>query len=214
MSVRGPLIVQSDHSLLLEVDQPLYADCRDFLGAFAELVKSPEFIHTYTVTPLTLWNAAALDVPLAEILDGLKRYARYDVPGNVLTDLREWYSAYGKLVLRKEGPGTLRLEVTEEHIRERLRYDKALRPFWQEERHGAFVVPAVARGQLKQALVKAGYPVKDLCGYVTGAALPVSLRSSTRAGQAFCLRDYQRDAVQAFYHAGRETGGSGVIVLP
>jgi len=130
MSVRGPLIVQSDHSLLLEVDHALYADCRDFLGAFAELVKSPEFIHTYTVTPLTLWNAAALDVPLAEILDGLKRYARYDVPGNVLTDLREWYSAYGKLVLRKEGPGTLRLEVAEEHIRERLRYDKALRPFW------------------------------------------------------------------------------------
>ena len=214
MSVRGPLIVQSDHSLLLEVDHPLYADCRDFLGAFAELVKSPEFIHTYTVTPLTLWNAAALDVPLAEILDGLKRYARYDVPGNVLTDLREWYSAYGKLVLRKEGPGTLRLEVAEEHIRERLRYDKALRPFWQEERHGVFVVPAMARGQLKQALVKAGYPVKDLCGYVTGAALPVSLRSCTRAGQAFRLRDYQRDAVQAFYHAGRETGGSGVIVLP
>ena len=214
MSVRGPLIVQSDHSLLLEVDHPLYADCRDFLGAFAELVKSPEFIHTYTVTPLTLWNAAALDVPLAEILDGLKRYARYDVPGNVLTDLREWYSGYGKLVLRKEGPGTLRLEVAEEHIRERLRYDKALRPFWQEERHGAFVVLAVARGQLKHALVKAGYPVKDLCGYATGAALPVSLRSCTRAGQAFYLRDYQRDAVQAFYHAGRETGGSGVIVLP
>jgi len=214
MTGRGPLIVQSDHSLLLEVDHPLYPDCRDFLGAFAELVKSPEFIHTYTITPLTLWNAAALDVPLAEILDGLKRFSRYDVPGNVLTDLREWYSVYGKLVLRKEGPGTLRLEVAEEHIGERLRYDKALQPFWQEERDGAFIVPAVARGQLKHALVKAGYPVKDLCGYVAGAALPVSLRNCTRAGQVFHLRDYQHDAVQAFYHAGRETGGSGVIVLP
>jgi DNA excision repair protein ERCC-3 len=93
MRSRGPLIVQSDHSVMLEVDHPDDADCRDFLGTFAELVKSPEFIHSYKITPLTLWNAAALDIPLSDILQGLERLARYEVPANVLTDLHEWYSA-------------------------------------------------------------------------------------------------------------------------
>ena len=214
MRSRGPLIVQSDHSVMLEVDHPDYADCRDFLGTFAELVKSPEFIHSYKITPLTLWNAAALDIPLSDILQGLERFARYEVPANVLTDLREWYNAYGKLVLRQDAPGRLRLETTETSILERLRHDEALLPFWLEERDGALIVSAHERGNLKQALVKTGYPVKDLCGYVAGTALDIGLRGYTRDGLAFHLRDYQRDAIQAFYHAGRETGGSGVIVLP
>jgi len=214
MSARGPLIIQSDHSLMLEVDHPDYADCRDFLGAFAELVKSPEFIHTYKITPLSLWNAAALDSPLTDILAGLERFARYDVPANVLTDLREWYSAYGTLILHQDAPGTLRLEVTEATILERLCHDQALQPFWLDERGGALIVPAGERGNLKQALVRAGYPVKDLCGYVSGTALDIGLRERTPDGRAFHLRDYQQDAVQAFYHAGRDTGGSGVIVLP
>ena len=214
MSARGPLIIQSDHSLMLEVDHPDYADCRDFLGTFAELVKSPEFIHTYKITPLTLWNAAALDVPLSDILDGLQRFARYDVPANVRTDLREWYDVYGKLVLRQDPSGRLRLEVTEAAILERLRHDPALQPFWLEERDGALMVAARERGNLKQALVRAGYPVKDLCGYVSGTALDIGLRDRTPDGRAFRLRDYQQDAVQAFYHAGSATGGSGIIVLP
>ena len=214
MSARGPLIIQSDHSLMLEVDHPDYADCRDFLGTFAELVKSPEFIHTYKITPLTLWNAAALDVPLSDILDGLQRFARYDVPANVRTDLREWYDVYGKLVLRKDPSGNLRLEVTEAAILERLRHDPALQPFWLHERDGALMVAAPERGNLKQALVRAGYPVKDLCGYVSGTALDIGLRDRTPDGRAFRLRDYQQDAIQAFYHAGSATGGSGIIVLP
>ena len=214
MRSRGPLIIQSDHSLMLEVDHPDYADCRDFLGTFAELVKSPEFIHSYKITPLTLWNAAALDIPLSDIVNGLERFARYEVPANVLTDLGEWYSAYGKLVLRQDAPGHLRLETTETSILERLRHDEALQPFWLEERDGALIVPAHERGNLKQALVRTGYPVKDLCGYVAGTALDIGLRGYTRDGLTYHLRDYQQDAIQAFYHAGRATGGSGVIVLP
>ena len=96
--MRGPLIIQSDHTVMLEVDHPDYADCRDFLATFAELVKSPEFIHTYRVTPLSLWNAAALDIWMDDIVEGMRRFSRYDIPGNVLTDMREWHSAYGKLV--------------------------------------------------------------------------------------------------------------------
>src|SRR5947208_448324 len=126
MSTRGPLIVQSDHSLMLEVDHPDYPDCRDFLVSFAELVKSPEFIHTYKTTPLRLWNAAALDMPLQAVLDGLKRFARYEVPANVIADLGEWYSAYGKLILRKESAETLRLEVSDGAILERLTHDQDL----------------------------------------------------------------------------------------
>jgi DNA excision repair protein ERCC-3 len=211
---RGPLIVQSDHSLLLEVDHPAYAACRDLLGTFAELVKSPEFIHSYRITPLTLWNAAALDVSLPEIVDGLRRFARYEVPATVLQDLTEWYCAYGKLILHPCEHDLLRLEVADERILERLRHDQALQPFWLEERDGALLVAARDRGRVKQSLVRAGYPVKDLCGYVAGTALAISLCDRTASGQVFHLRDYQQDAVQAFYHAGRSTGGSGVIVLP
>jgi len=214
MSARGPLIIQSDHSLMLEVDHPDYADCRDFLVTFAELVKSPEFIHTYKITPLTLWNAAALDISLDNLLDGLKRFARYDIPANVLTDMREWHSIYGKLVLRQHSYDQLRLEVSDSVIRERLRFDQTLQPYWQAERGDAFIVAAKERGNLKQALVRVGYPVKDECGYVWGTQLEIQLRRVSAEGRAFHLHDYQQDAVEAFYHAGRETGGSGVIVLP
>ena len=214
MSTRGPLIVQSDHSLMLEVDHPDYAECRDFLVAFAELVKSPEFIHTYKITPLTLWNAAALDISLPSIEEGLRRFARYELPANVLFDLREWYSAYGKLILFQDAPGKLRLEVSDETILERLRHDPDLQPFWLETRDCDLIVAAGERGNLKQALVQVGYPVKDLCGYVQGTPLSITLRERTLEGRAFSLRDYQTDAVEAFYHSGRETGGNGVIVLP
>jgi len=212
--VRGPLIIQSDHSMMLEVDHPDYVDCRNFLVTFAELIKSPEFIHTYKITPLTLWNAAALDISLSDIMDGLKRFARYDLPANVLTDLSEWYSTYGKLTLYPDVPGKLRLEVTDPVILERLCHDQALQHFWLEAHDHVLLVSVGERGNLKQALVKVGCPVKDLCGYVRGTALDINLRSETPTHRAFHLRDYQQDAVEAFYHAGRETGGSGVIVLP
>lgn len=212
--MNGPLIVQSDHTLMLEVAHPQYSDCRDFLVTFAELVKSPEFIHTYRVTPLSLWNAAALDLPLGHILDGLERFARYDLPPNVLTDMKEWYGVYGRLVLEKDGAGQLRLAVEDAAILNRLRQDKSLQPFWQAEIDNGFLVAADDRGNVKQALVKIGYPVKDLCGYVSGTPFDLSLRPVDLDGDPFALRDYQMEAVEAFYQAGRARGGSGIIVLP
>lgn len=212
--MNGPLIVQSDHTLMLEVAHPQYSDCRDFLVTFAELVKSPEFIHTYRVTPLSLWNAAALDLPLNHILDGLERFARYHLPPNVLTDMKEWYGVYGRLVLEKDGPGQLRLAVEDAVILNRLRQDKSLQPFWQAETDHGFLVAAGDRGNVKQALVKIGYPVKDLCGYVPGAPFELALRQVDLDGGPFALRDYQVEAVEAFYQAGRARGGSGIIVLP
>lgn len=210
----GPLILQSDHTLMLEVAHPQYSECRDFLVAFAELVKSPEFIHTYRVTPLSLWNAAAIDITLDEIIDGLDRFTRYEPPANVLADIREWYQTYGSLVLTKESPEQLRLTVEDRVILNRIRQDKSLQPFWQEETDDGFLIAAAERGNVKQALVKIGYPVKDLCGYVPGTPFELALREIDLDDSPFDLRDYQTEAVEAFYHSGRASGGSGIIVLP
>lgn len=214
--MKGPLVVQSDHTLMVEVDHDQYPACRDFLATFAELVKSPEFIHTYRITPLSIWNAAALDIWLDDIVMGLQAYARYPVPPNVITDLTEWHRAYGKLVLRPDPDDEryLQLNIYDPAIHERLQHEERLQNFWLESAPQTFKVLAVERGNLKQALIKVGYPVKDLCGYLAGARLEIALRSQDQQGQPFSLRDYQEDAVASFYQAGRETGGSGVLVLP
>lgn len=171
MSTQKPLIIQSDRTLMLEVGHPGYVECRDFLSLFAELVKSPEFIHTYRVTPLSLWNAAALDVSFKEITRGLEEFSRYSVPSNVIVDMREWYETYGKLVLQKakDADACLELVVTDSHILERIRNNESLEDFWADNdgRPGLFI-PQARRGDLKHALIKAGYPVKDLCGYLEG----------------------------------------------
>jgi DNA excision repair protein ERCC-3 len=134
MRSEKPLIIQSDRTLMLEVGHPGYVECRDFLSLFAELVKSPEFIHTYRVTPLSLWNAAALDVPFKEIVCGLEEFSRYSVPSNVIVDMREWYETYGKLVLQKAETteDCLELVVNDSRILERIRNNDSLEDFWMD----------------------------------------------------------------------------------
>lgn len=215
MSQPGPLIIQSDHTIMLEVEHPQYTECRDFLTLFAELVKSPDFIHTYRVTPLSLWNAAALDITLEEISEELQKFAKYNIPSNVLVSLHEWHQAYGKLILEKANQGRLLLKVTESYILERIWHEKGLKPYWQERTAEGIFVSAAERGRVKHALVKAGYPVKDLCGYIEGDPIEkLALRTIDRNGNMFKLRDYQEEAVETFYRSGHATGGSGVIVLP
>lgn len=215
MNSQKPLIIQSDRTLMLEVGHPGYAQCRDFLALFAELVKSPEFIHTYRVTPLSLWNAAALDVHFKTIVEGLETFSRYGIPSNVITDMREWYETYGKLVLQKAAKDRLELEVRDSRILERIQNNKALEHFWvKNDGQDGLFIPQIKRGDLKHALIKAGYPVKDLCGYLDGERFQIDLRSTDLDGNAFDLHDYQKEAVDMFYCAGKKTGGSGVIVLP
>ncbi|MCF8086998.1 MAG: DEAD/DEAH box helicase [Desulfotignum sp.] len=210
----GPLIIQSDRTLMLETAHPRYGPCRDFLALFAELVKSPEFIHTYKVTPLSMWNAAALGFPFEDILSGLHRFSRYEPPGNVLADIKEWYEVYGLLVLEKDPSGRLRLQVFDEVILNRLGKNKDLATLLTEPAQGGWFVETDQRGNVKQALVKAGYPVKDLCGYTAGEALSIGLRDVDTSGNEFALRDYQKEAVDIFYQKGRSSGGNGIIVLP
>lgn len=210
----NPLIVQGDHTVLVEVDSPRYAEARDELVAFAELVKSPEHIHTYRITPLSIWNARSAGLAPDRILATLAEYSKYPVPEHVTWQIRDFASRYGRLRLEREGGG-LALVCDDDVLAEEVSRHKSIAALLRE-RTGArtFRISAVDRGRLKQALVQVGYPAEDLAGYTEGAKLPVSLRQRTRAGEPFELRAYQGWAVRAFHAEGSARGGSGVIVLP
>jgi len=211
-----PLIVQSDHTILAEVESPAFAEARDQLLGFAELVKAPEHVHTYRITPLSIWNARAAGHDVASMLGTLTDYARYPPPENVLREVREFASRYGRLRLCRDGDADhLELEADDPSLADLLagrRETAGLLSPGDDPRR--LRVAAADRGRIKQALVKAGFPAEDLAGYTPGERLSLRLRQTTRADERFTLRPYQRDAAEAFYAAGGQRGGSGVIVLP
>ena len=210
----NPVIVQSDRSILLEVNNPLYPEARDVLARFAELEKSPEHIHTYRVTPLSLWNAAASGMTADEIVDSLVRYGKYEMPDNVRIDIADYVSRYGRLKLLKDD-GHLILRSEDETLVAEILHHKRLRKYILEQIDaGTLIVDPAQRGFLKHALVNFGYPAEDLAGYEEGDRLPVQLRSMTLGNGPFVLRGYQREAVDVFHASGTTRGGSGVIVLP
>jgi DNA excision repair protein ERCC-3 len=217
----NPLIVQGDRSILVEVDNPRYAEARDALAPFAELEKSPEHIHTYRLTNLSLWNAAAAGMSAQAMLDVLDRYSKFPLPSNLAADIRETVSRYGRVKLERsplqtsEGPPALRLVCEDVPLLEELARQPRLRDYLGKRLdRQSFLIEPGHRGVLKQALIAVGYPAEDLAGYTEGAALPIQLRNLTRSGLPFHVRDYQRDAADIFYAAGDVRGGSGVIVLP
>ncbi|MFN8484463.1 MAG: DNA repair helicase XPB [Anaerolineae bacterium] len=211
---QNPLIVQGDKTVLLEVDNPAYEDARDVLARFAELEKSPEYIHSYRISPLSLWNAAAAGLTADAILDGLDRFAKYPVPGNVRVDIADYVSRYGRVkIIRRDGQ--LLLTSEDALLIVELTRRKELKSYIRESLDAHTLrVDAAMRGHLKHALVKVGYPAEDLAGYVSGEALALQLRDTTQGGRSFVLRHYQRDAADVFYAGGAAHGGSGVIVLP
>ena len=212
----NPMVVQSDHTVLLEVNNPQYAEARDALARFAELEKSPEHIHTYRLSPLSLWNAAASGLNAESIVESLTRYSKYDVPGNIQADVRDYVSRFGRLKLRAGDAGELLLTSDDPLLMLEVTRNRKVRQFIREEidRRTVRVDPAL-RGHIKKALVDIGFPAEDLAGYVDGAALPLHLLALMRANeQPFALRHYQQDAVEIFHAQGTARGGSGVIVLP
>lgn len=214
-SPENPLIIQSDRSILLEVTNPAYEAARDVLTRFAELVKSPEYMHTYQITPLSLWNAAAVGERADDIIAALQRYAKFDVPPGIIADIHDYMSRYGRLRLVRQDDGALLLESADAVLLEQVWNSKHCKPFLQQRRGDrAVLVDPAARGQLKQALVHLGFPAEDQAGYVAGAGLPIHIRPTTRSGHDFALRDYQQAAADLFYDAGSSRGGAGVIVLP
>ena len=210
----NPLIVQGDHTVLVEVDSPRYEAARNELTRFAELVKSPEHIHTYRITPLSIWNACAAGTTPAQIAATLGTYSKYDVPEHVLQEVRDYASRYGRLCLERR-PDGLVLRAQDEPLAEEVCRHKHVAPLLSQRLSKLeFLVAPADRGRLKQALIKVGFPAEDLAGYCDGEPLPFQLRTATRSGGPFALRPYQQDAAAVFHAGGSERGGSGVIVLP
>lgn len=210
----NPLIVQGDRSVLVEVDNPKYAEARDALAPFAELEKSPEHIHTYRLTDLSLWNAAAAGLGADAMIEVLRKYSKFPLPPNLLTEIAERVKRYGRVKLERHDD-KLRLVCTDRALLEELARQPKVRDYLGDRLgRDSFLVEAAHRGVLKLALITVGYPAEDLAGYTEGAALEVNLRTVARSGLPFKVRDYQREAVDVFYAGGDVRGGSGVIVLP
>jgi DNA excision repair protein ERCC-3 len=212
----NPVIVQSDMTVLLETTGPLFEEARDFLGQFAELRKSPEFFHTYAVTPLSVWNAAAAGLRAEDIISGLERLAKYDIPPNVIAAIQDLSKRYGAVWLeRDEASGCEVLVFRDAKSAQKVLSDATTgRLIARQISPTRLEVVRGGRGRIKHALVKLGLPVDDRAGYVDGEALPFSLREKTLRGCDFSLRSYQLDAAEIFYAGGSSAGGSGVIVLP
>lgn len=211
---QNPLIVQSDKTVLLEVMNPLFEEARDMLARFAELVKSPEHIHTYQITPLSLWNAAASGLDAATILGDLERLSKFPLPDSLRQDIMDYVARYGRVQLIKTVPGELLLTASDRVLLTEVWHNKHVKPYLLEQRPDGLQVNPERRGHVKQAMIKIGYPVEDLAGYTEGAPLELALRAVTLSGRPFGLRPYQEQSVSAFYKGGSVFGGSGVIVLP
>ncbi|WP_168626375.1 DNA repair helicase XPB [Cryobacterium sp. BB307] len=200
----GPLIVQSDRSVLLEVAHPAAEDARHDLAVFAELERAPEHMHSYRITRLGLWNARAAGHDAEDMIGTLERYAKFPIPQSVAIDIRETVGRYGRLVIERDGDDLV-LRSTDAAVLTEISRAKRISPLLTGQRSSdSYTVAPWARGQLKQELVKLGWPAEDLAGFTPGTPHKISLDTAD-----WNLRPYQDHAVDNFF-----TGGSGVVVLP
>lgn len=204
-----PLIVQTDRTVLLETQHPGYEAARDRLQRFAELEKSPEYVHFYRITPVSIWNAAALGENVDDVCSWLSANARFPIAPPVLTQLREWFHRYGMLQLVPASGERLELRCDDKELLLHFAAQPVLKDLLRHDGKRCHVA-VTARGDVKQALVKLGYPIDDRAGYTTGDTLSFALREH----EGFRLRDYQTAAASAFHAGGSDRGGCGVVVLP
>ena len=201
----GPLIVQSDKTLLLEVDHTRADGCRRAIAPFAELERAPEHVHTYRLTPLGLWNARAAGHDAEQVVDVLMEFSRYPVPHALLVDVAETMARYGRLELLAHPVHGLVLHALDVPVLEEVLRSKKVVPLvGPRVEPDTVVVHPSERGQLKQVLLRLGWPAEDHAGYVDGESHPIALEED-----GWTMRPYQRAAVEGFWH-----GGSGVVVLP
>lgn len=202
--MNGPLIVQADKTVLLEVDHPDSGAARTALAPFAELERAPEHVHTYRITSLALWNARAAGHDAEQVVDVLETYSRFPVPQSLLVDVAETMSRYGRVRLQAHPAHGLILESEEPAILTELSRGKVGKLLGARIDDNTIAVAPSERGRLKQELLKAGWPAEDLAGYIDGESHPIALNED-----GWHLRDYQEYATDAFW-----SGGSGVVVLP
>lgn len=197
--MNGPLIVQSDKTLLLEVDHEQADACRRAIAPFAELERAPEHIHTYRLTPLGLWNARAAGHDAEQVVDALVEFSRYPVPHALLVDIAETMDRYGRLTLSKHPAHGLVLTTTDRPVLEEILRSKRIIPLVGNRIDPDTVaVHPSERGQIKQTLLRLGWPAEDLAGYVDGEAHPIEL-----AEDGWALRPYQKQARRTSGTAGR-----------
>ncbi|WAB84952.1 DEAD/DEAH box helicase [Microcella daejeonensis] len=205
MNPDGPLIVQSDRTVLLEVASPLAEEARHALAVFAELERAPEHVHTYRITRLGLWNARAAGHAADEMLAVLEKYSKFPVPQSVSIDIAETVGRYGRLVIERGDEGVLLLRSTDTAVLTEIASNRKVAPLLVRRIDSTtFELEAWARGQVKQELVKIGWPAEDLAGYTPGTPHAIDLHQ-----EGWSLRPYQQTAVDHFFD-----GGSGVVVLP
>lgn len=206
------IIVQADKTLLLDTHHPQFEEVRKKIVTFSELVKTPEHIHFYRITPISLWNSAANNVPLEEIIETLEKYKKYDIPKNVFDYIRKHYSVYGKVVFENNTGSkmVIRISDTAEGLAEKVR--TAIEKYIEETVDpNTLVTDKKFRGEIKSELIKHLIPVKDMAGYDTGNKLPMTVRPKTLDKKDFGFRSYQREAVDNF---SRWKEGSGLVILP
>ncbi len=215
-SYDNPLIVQGDRTILLDVHASRATECRNALIPFAELERSPEHLHTYRLTPLSLWNAASAGFSYKDAIDVLHEYSRYDVPEAVEVWISEISQRFGKIYLKSaEDENSLYLEVADEKIYKELGSNASLKKYLcATSRPLSYVIALTERGTIKQLLLEAGWPVKDEVPLRDGESLDVNLRKTTKAGRPFEIRDYQKAAAEAVVGDKRPGTGFGTIVLP
>jgi DNA excision repair protein ERCC-3 len=231
----NPLIVQSDRTLMLHTvrsvigpngrpakdddgkplteEHPRYAEARDALSAFAELEKSPDYLHTYRITPVSIWNAAAVGMTVEDVTSTLEEFSCVPIPQNVIEDVSSWTVRYGLLRIERRGE-RFQLVTDDADALEDVLGHKPIAELVERDEDGSVWVGALNRGSIKQALIRIGYPVEDRGGYLEGDPLEVKLAETMRNGREFSLRPYQLQATDAFYRGGTVDGGSGVVVLP
>ena len=212
--INNPLIIQSDKTMLLEVDNKFFEECQYSVSRFAELEKSPEHLHTYRITPLSLWNAGAANVSAEEIISTLDKYSKYEIPKNIIGEITKQITRYGKIKLIKDDVGNLYITSSEKLYLNEISLHRTVQNYIEEVQADRIKVKANYRGHIKQALIKIGFPVADLAGYDAGASFNFNFRSIMNSGRDFQMRNYQKRSVELFYDKGSNQGGSGVVVLP
>jgi DNA excision repair protein ERCC-3 len=207
----APLIAQSDHTILLEAQHPRHDEARDALHAFAELVKSPDYIHTWRITDLTLWNASSSGHSADEVVATLQALAKYPVPEALIASIRSKMGRFGRLRLERDGEWLLLVADDARDLDEVVNL-KVASDLLGSRAPGGYRISPKKRGELKQVLLAAGRPVQDLAGYDDGDAFEIRLSPTLKDGRPWAMRDYQLAAADAFH--GGPAGGSGVVVLP
>ncbi|MGE5704892.1 MAG: DNA repair helicase XPB [Clostridia bacterium] len=209
-----PLLVQSDRTVLAEVQNPLFTQATRSIAGFAELDKSPDYIHTYKITPLSLWNAAASGMTAEHILEVLHAYSKFAVPLSLVAEIREQINRYGLIRLEKLGEQLVLVSHDPFILAQLFRYPSLERHVDERKTDCCYIIHPQARGEIKQELIRLGYPVLDLAGYTPGESLPIALNDAISGNPSFQLRDYQLAAINSFYAEGSVFGGNGVLVLP